>query len=116
MRLRGYLWCQTSDLAKGRTTSEAQNRMPCIKKVLKIRLFSDTMKKVEGSAHKEAGYEEGISDGHEDWIVPYGGATLLGCPFGVDTSSIIKVHDDPQGGLVGVHVAPQAPLRVFCNV
>ena len=37
-------------------------------------------------------------------------------PFGADTSSIIKVHDDPQGGLVGVHVAPQAPLRVFCNV
>lgn len=37
----------------------------------------------------------------------------LGCPFGADTSSIIKVHDDPQGGLVGVHVAPQAPLRTF---
>ena len=44
------------------------------------------------------------------------GATLLGCHFGADISSIIKVHDDPQGGLVGVHVAPQAPLRVFCNV
>jgi hypothetical protein len=49
-------------------------------------------------------------------LSPTGGATLLGCPFGADISSIIKVHDDPQGGLVGVHVAPQAPLRVFCNV
>ena len=104
-------------MAKGRTTSEAQNRMPCIKKVLKIRLFSDIMKKDRVARRKrQAGYEEGISDGHEDWIVPYGGATLLGCPFGADISSIIKVHDDPQGGLVGVHVAPQAPLRVFCNV
>jgi hypothetical protein len=55
--------------------------MPCIKKVLKIRLFSDTMKKVEGSAHKEAGYEEGISDGHEDWIVPYGGGNAFRLSF-----------------------------------
>ena len=54
------------DLAKGRTTSEAQNRMPCIKKVLKIRLFSDIIKRDGGARRKrQAGYEEGISDGHE---------------------------------------------------
>ena len=73
--------------------------MPCVKKVLKIRLFSDIMKKDRRARRKrQAGYEEGIFDGHEDYIVPYGGAMLLGCPFDVDKSNIIEVHDDRRAG------------------
>ena len=40
------------------------------------------------------------------------GGNTLGCLFLRGQSKHIEVHDDPQGGLVGVR-APQAPLRVF---
>ena len=84
------------DLAKGRTTSEAQNRMPCVKKVLKIRLLSDIMKTLEGAAQKEAGrsWYDGVTFMDKSFAIPISRRSFMKMMGLAAAGTVLGLKDD----------------------